>query len=47
MKNYDRIEIYATTNEKRKVKTLAKKKGVSVSRLFLDAVLGEVIKNEV
>jgi hypothetical protein len=42
MHNYDRIEIYAKTNEKRAVKRLARKKGVTVSRLLLDSVLGEV-----
>ncbi len=46
MYNYDRIEIYAKSNEKLAIKRLAKKKHISVSRLLLDSVLGEVNKSD-
>lgn len=44
--SYDRLQIYARTEEKAKIERLAKKKGMSVSRYMIESSLGEPVERE-
>ena len=46
MNNYDRIEVYATSEEKQKIKEIAKERGMSVSSLMVLSVLNPEVLND-